>query len=419
MARRAIIMALVAPCVAFAQGDETTPRQAQTLTIALKTTPSERVAFHEHRGPYWSIGPQFTELYRYLTENDLHGPMYARFLNEPGDVPIDELRAEIGFFVPDGFRPDESFRLDTRPPVLVAYIMFEEPSATRSHDLARLRQWIRQSGYMASGPVTEVYHVRSGSGERETWRTEVQVPIAVFQEPQKIADATASKAGVIAEPQRVEVESVLPKVDKPSSAAPVHPDRSKEPPPKTASVSGADSPSNRPPATLPSSEPALKPPSPAPVPSAQTLMTLGRFEELAEALMPSQLGSHPQDGVWRGQVALRAVAVARGIVRMYASGTEWAGVLAKALMERFDRFVERLPVDPREQATVTYGSQPPAVVKTKQSIMYDLDRLLVSIAGKSVDVETAQAALVDIFQRVFDLDGDSAMDSQRPGDPSP
>ena len=73
--------------------------------------------------------------------------------------------------------------------------------------------------------------------------------------------------------------------------------------------------------------------------------------------MPNQTGTHPVDGVWRGQVALRVVAVARGIMHMYSDRTDWARVLAEALMGRFDTFVQRLPVDPREQAIVTYESQ--------------------------------------------------------------
>ncbi len=171
--------------------------------------------------------------------------------------------------------------------------------------------------------------------------------------------------------------------------------------------------------TLPSSEPAPKRPEPAAVPSAQTLMSLGRFEELAGALMPNQAGSHPQDGVWRGQVALRVVAVARGIKQMYSDRTDWAGVLAEALSERFDTFVQRLPVDPREQAIVTYESQPKSVVEHKQAIMRDLDHVLASIAGRAVEVETARAALVDILQRVFDLDAVGAMNSLRLSEPSP
>jgi hypothetical protein len=313
-------------------------------------------------------------------------------------------------------------------------MVFEEPSGTRSHDLARLREWIRKSGYMTSGPVTEIYHVHGGAGERETWRTEVQVPISVFQEPQGIADATKPKTGVTAEAQSLEVETVLPKVDKPPSVAPFHRFRSEKIRLDTAPVSGNDTPSKRPPPALPSSEtPPKRPdpvavpssetppkrPDPVVVPSAQTLMNSGRFEEMAVALLPSQSGSQPEDGVWRGQVALRVVAVARGIVQMYSDGTDWAPILSEALMVRFDIFVERLAVDPREQAFVTYAALPPTVAATKQAIMHDLDSLLVSVAGKSIDAEMAQAALVDIFQRVYDLEGDGAMDSLRQDEPSP
>ena len=113
------------------------------------------------------------------------------------------------------------------------------------------------------------------------------------------------------------------------------------------------------------------------------------------------------------------VAVARGIVQMYSDNTDWAGVLAEALMGRFDTFVERLPVDPREQAIVTYESQPQSVVEQKQSIMRDLDRLLASIAGRAIEVEMARAALMDILQRVFDLDAAGAMNSLRRSEISP
>ena len=171
--------------------------------------------------------------------------------------------------------------------------------------------------------------------------------------------------------------------------------------------------------TFPSSAAAPKRPGPAGVPSAQTLMSLGRFEELARALMPNRAGSQPGDGVWRGQVVLRVVAVARGIVQMYPDGTDWACILAEALMARFNTFVERLPVDPREQAIVTYKSQPQSVVGRKQSIMRDVDRLLASVAGRAIDVEMAQAALVDILQRVFDLDTPGIKDSKSHRKPSP
>ena len=138
--------------------------------------------------------------------------------------------------------------------------------------------------------------------------------------------------------------------------------------------------------------------------SAQTLMNAGRFEELARALMPNQTGAYPVDGVWRGQVALRIVAVTRGIVQMYADRTDWAGNLAETMMTRFDTFIERLPIDPRDQAVVTYDSQPQSVVVEKQSIMRDLDRLLATVGGKAIDVDMVQTALVDILQRVFDLE---------------
>ncbi|MCH8150276.1 MAG: GyrI-like domain-containing protein, partial [Planctomycetes bacterium] len=382
-----MILALVAHSAVFAQSDDTEFRRSRAFAITFKTTPSQRVAFREHRGHYWSIGPQFTELHRYLMAQDLPGPMYARFLNKPGAVPVDALRTEVGFFVPEGFRPDESFRSDTHPSELVACMMLEEPSANRSHDLARLRAWIRENGYVTSGPVTEIYHIQGGVKGRETWRTEVQLPIVRLRAPQGLAGATSPKTAVIAERPQVKVESDLPRVDASFSTEPARPTPSAKTRTKAAPPLPVDSPPDRPNSTIPRSAPAAKPPGPAAVPSAQLLLSAGRFEELAGALMPNRAGSHSGDGVWRGQVALRTVAVARGIVQMYADRTAWAGNLAETLMTRFDTFVKHLPVDPRDQAIVTYDSQPESVVVAKRSIMRDLDRLLATVAGRAIDVD--------------------------------
>ena len=114
-------------------------------------------------------------------------------------------------------------------------------------------------------------------------------------------------------------------------------------------------------------------------------------------------------------MALRIVAVTRGIVQIYADRTDWAGNLAETMMTRFDTFIARLPIDPRDQAIVTYDSQPQSVMVEKQSIMRDLDRLLATVAGKAIDVDMVQTALVDILQRVFDLDTPGGVESQRPG----
>ena len=148
------------------------------------------------------------------------------------------------------------------------------------------------------------------------------------------------------------------------------------------------------------------------------LVEMTPYRAYTWALMPKQAGTHPGDGVWRGQVVLRVAAVARGIVQMYPDGTDWARILAEALMARFNTFVERLPVDPREQAVVTYKSQPQGVLDRKQSIMRDVDRLLASVAGRAIEVEMAQAALVDILQHVFDLDTPGVKDSKPHRKPS-
>lgn len=405
MSCRIVIMAFLVPWSALAQSDATAQRQPDGPPIALKTTKSGRVAYREHRGPYWTIGPQFAQLHRYLEEQNLPGPMYARFLDEAGTVPMDGLRIEIGFFLAETFQPHASFQLTVRRPDLVAYMLFEEPSANRSHDMARLRDWVEESGYTASGPVTEIYHVHTRADDREIWRTEVQLPIAPLGSAGEVA--AGDPPSTIEKPvgRWRALESSRPDVKRP---LPAPPNRLARPTANgTASTSSSEnrSPSEAAPReSPPSSRVSPEKRRSAPVARAHDFLESGRFDELARALMPVESGSPFGDGVWRGQVALRVVAVARGIVQMYPTSADWSDMLADALMERFEVFAEELPVDPREQAIVTYEAQPQSVVAQKRSIMRKLDRLLGNVAARGLDAAAARTTLADILQQVFDVD---------------
>lgn len=404
MSCRVVFMAFLMPWSALAQSAATTLRQPDGPPIALKTTKSGRVAYREHRGPYWTIGPQFAKLHRYLDEQDLPGPMYARFLDEAGTVPMDGLRIEIGFFLTDTFQPHASFQLAVRRPNLVAYMLFEEPSANRSHDMARLRDWVEESGYAASGPVTEIYYVHTKEDDREIWRTEIQLPVAPLRGDREVAavDPTSTIEKPLERPAAL--ESIRPNANRASPTPPNRFNRSMAT--GTASTSSSE---NRLPSEASHEAPPPSRVSPekrraAPVAKAHEFIDSGRFDELARALMPVKSGFPPVDGVWRGQVALRVVAVARGIVKMYPGSADWSDKLADALMERFEIFVKKLPVDPREQAIVTYEAQPKSVVAQKRSIMRKLDRLLGNVAARVLDGEGARTMLADIFQQVFDID---------------
>ncbi len=412
MSCRVVVMAFLVPWLALAQSDATTQPQADGPPIAIKTTKSGHVAYREHRGPYWTIGPQFAQLHRYLDEQDLPGPMYARFLNEMGTVPMDGLRVEIGFFLTDTFQRHASFQLAVRRPDLVAYMLFEEPSANRSHDLARLRDWVEESGYKASGPVTEIYHVHTRDDDREIWRTEVQLPIAPLRSAREVA--AGEPPSKIEKPvgRQTALKSNRPNAKRPM---PTPPNRFAGPA-ATGRASTSSSESRSPP-EAPREAPPLSGVAPekersAPVPSAHEFIESGRFDELAQALMPVKAGFPPGDGVWRGQVALRVVAVARGILQMYPTNADWPDMLADALTDRFAVFVENLPVDPREQAIVTYEAQPQLVVARKQAIMRKLDRLLGNVASRVLDADAARMTLADILQQVFDVDTADVMASE-------
>ncbi|WP_406656771.1 GyrI-like domain-containing protein [Methanolobus sp. ZRKC2] len=67
------------------------------FSVNVETLPAIKAVSAIHRGPYHEVGTAYTYLFEYMDEQgmELAGPSRALYLNNPDDVPEDELMSEI------------------------------------------------------------------------------------------------------------------------------------------------------------------------------------------------------------------------------------------------------------------------------------------------------------------------------------
>lgn len=365
--------------------------------VSVKIRDAANVAFREHRGPYWTVGPEFTRLRQYLDDHDLTAPMFARFLNRPGSVRATDLRTEIGFFVPASHRPDLSFKSDALEPQMVAYTVLGDRIDSRAKDLARIRHWIHENGYEVDGPIMEIYHAHEKWQGARRWETEVQIPVAKRRPdqvvsktpqpaPETAVDQTKNRGG-----ERVDVKA--PPVD---SMKRIH-DRAKPVNAMPTLMPEADTPSPGSAAAGSEADLLLEKRSSAAINGVEMFVT-GDAKAFAGAVMPDKHDANSFDPVWRGHVGLRMIGILRGIEKLHPGDAPWASEFRQALADGFDPYAARLPANPKDQAIVTYGSPPQHVLQAEKEIMRALDGLLMRLgmgAAGPDDVRSELGSIVD------------------------
>lgn len=137
--------------------------------------------FLEQRGDYRRLGDGMRRLFASAEALGLEpvGAPFALFFDDPGSVPLAELRARV--CLPVGERPGRSGELqyDVLPRAMVVYarVPGAYPDVPRSYPA--LFAYLRELGWSQGGPVREVYLVNPVEVEsHEQLLTEVQIPWA-------------------------------------------------------------------------------------------------------------------------------------------------------------------------------------------------------------------------------------------------
>ena len=169
---------ITGPALALATAGPGEPRPvADQPAVELKQLAPATVVFVEHRGPYWRIGGLFGQVAEFMAAHDQPGPMFARYLDDPGAVGATGLRAEVGFFVAGELVVSEPYRRAVWPARRVASLTVRGHYGRAPAAYERVFEWIKANGHRAEGPVTEVYLLAGGTapGDRVT---EIRVPLA-------------------------------------------------------------------------------------------------------------------------------------------------------------------------------------------------------------------------------------------------
>ena len=366
--------------------------------IAVKRMEARRGAYAEHVGPYWTIGPRFARLREYMDEHNQPGPMFARFLDDPITVPADSLRSELGFFITEEFNPEPPHRIAVREPELVAYVFVDTPFATPLRHLPMMREWIREHGYVAVGPVTEVYLVEK-KGKARSRGTELRIAI------QRVDSETSHNTK----------DTAVPPAERSNQLTPVLPTLPYAPRDDRGTVSGEthwSTGNGNTPAASEKGNPELLVTAAAEHPGRVTADSLSpagqtgeqpRFDHLARQLLPDNQPMQQSVQVWLGQVVFRVRAAAKGIKRVYPGQEQAVMALADAVKRRYQVVSADFAVDPLDHAVVQVNPESDRHAIEKRNIMRDLDSLLGRIAVKGVDPEATLNELADIVRRAHEV----------------
>ncbi len=361
--------------------------------IGVKRTEPIEVVYLEHVGPYWSLGPRFTQLREYMLEHEQSGPMYARFLDDPTGAAAGSVHSEIGFIVERDHEAVPPFKESKREAEFVAYmIVGSSGSSTRSY--AVMREWIESHGYVALGPVTEIYPPLKRGAVRQQ-RTEIQMPLRSAAPPVEISQVPVQEASepTWEETAGEELEDVV----------------ASEPPrePREAPITTEEEPTPQPrPDELEKVEHEVSKPEPVehqPLVPVKDLIAARRFDLIAEQLLPGPDAIPQTLQLWLGQLVFRIGAAAKGIKQIYPSDSREVTELGDAVTRRYKSVSAGFRLDPLAQAVVRVDPQTDPLAAEKRAIMRAIDTLLGGIAHRSVDVEETMRQLADIVQRTQDL----------------
>lgn len=151
----------------------------EEVHVQWKDRLAQPYVYIEHIGSYLDVGPIFSEVLASMRAQGLEpsGAPFALYYDDPGQVPIAQLRARACIPVNGASSVEGKLRPDVLPSgtVVYAFAAGAYPEVPRSYPA--LQRFLVQLGWRRSGPVREVYLVNPK--DVTDWSelvTEVQFP---------------------------------------------------------------------------------------------------------------------------------------------------------------------------------------------------------------------------------------------------
>lgn len=104
------------------------------------------------------------------------GPPFVLYYDDPGRVPIEQLRARVCLPVAGTSEVTGPWQYDVLPSGTVAYAFVQAPRSAVALSYAGILAWLHENGWQPAGPIREIYAL-DGTGAALPV-TEVQIPWA-------------------------------------------------------------------------------------------------------------------------------------------------------------------------------------------------------------------------------------------------
>ncbi len=373
-----------------AQDQPARPATASSLpAVAVREIEPARLVFMEHVGPYWTVGPLFARVRTYMLKHGQSGPIFLRYPENPWRASAGSLRARIGFLTREDHSPVPPFKITKRQRERVAWMVVKGRSPLRRQDYAYIHQWVEANGYEAAGPVTEIHDIAPPGRALTRPHTQLQVSLVgpVSESTEHDSDDDSIEVTTTA-------DDVITLTDEPVDAGII----------ESAETATDDSAAS----TTPAEETAAQMDDSRhqSVEPVCELMAAGRFDRIAEQLMPDDCDIPAGLQVWLGQVVFRIGAAAKGIEQLDPDGEHVAARMADAIIDRYREVSVNFELDPLDQAVVRVDVWNDPLGLGKRAVMRELDMLLGRIAFHRVgplDAGAVTDELAGIVQRVQDL----------------
>lgn len=154
------------------------------ISVDVRTTDPQTVAFLLMRGPYSQMPEALGRLYGWIAQHGLQpaGMPSGVYMTDPATVPPEqavwEVRAPLAGDPPDA-QPDSSgCGIKGVGPALVASTVYTGPYEEMAPVYADMEAWVRANGYELAGPPEEVYCSDPADTAPADYVTEIRMPVA-------------------------------------------------------------------------------------------------------------------------------------------------------------------------------------------------------------------------------------------------
>ncbi len=379
------------------------PSKTQSQAVAqspieLIEIESRKVAFIEHSGPYWSLGPVIDQVARDARAMGVRDGLVIRYLDDPVAASPAGLRAEVGFEFAGSDLPKPPYKLAQWPPALVARKSVNGPDGLSTRHFASLKAWAQSQGLAPAGDLIALVDLAEGGESTAIDHAEILLPVCVPDPPAVKTPPTFQKTHENeTEPSKIQEAARTPRVVTKVIQLPVPNSQggtAEASPPLALGTPVQQAPVQR----LATPLAPLDVPTPQVQPSVPVRQWIeaGKFTELAGVVLPDKVDSASRQ--WADQMAARIVAVANGVQKQSPGEEGWLAELATQLADR--REANRAESHKSIQRVI--GPSVAVVSKDadRKALMLELDRLMANVSYRSLKPDQVRENLIQLLEKV-------------------